>query len=126
MKSALHRCITTILSDDISVLQQFYVELFEFDILYESDWFILLMNADTHTEIGIMKRDHALIPDAFQKSPQGMYLTFVIDDVDQFYATVKNRGIDIIEAPQDTFYGQRRMLLNDPEGTLIDVSSVIS
>ena len=29
----------------------------------------------------------------------------------------------VVEEPVDLFYGQRRMILTDPDGTMVDVSS---
>lgn len=33
------------------------------------------------------------------------------------------RGVEIVEPPRDLFYGQRRVLVRDPAGTLVGVSS---
>lgn len=50
-------------------------------------------------------------------------LTVVVDDVDTVHARARAAGIEIVEPPTDLFYGQRRMLVTDPNGLLVDVSS---
>ena len=50
-------------------------------------------------------------------------LTVVVDDVDAVHAKALAAGDVIVEAPEDKFYGQRRMLLEGPEGVLLDISS---
>ena len=50
-------------------------------------------------------------------------LTIVVDDVDALHRQAVDRGLEVVESPRDLFYGQRRMLLVDPNGLLVDVSS---
>ena len=52
-----------------------------------------------------------------------MYLTFVVDNVDDIHARAVVRGLPIVQPPRDEFYGQRRFLTRDPDGTLVDISS---
>jgi uncharacterized glyoxalase superfamily protein PhnB len=46
-------------------------------------------------------------------------------NVDELYETTKTDGFKVLEEPSDTFYGQRRRLLRDPDGTLVDDSSPV-
>jgi uncharacterized glyoxalase superfamily protein PhnB len=57
--------------------------------------------------------------------PQGFYVTFVVDNTDYIYEIASKENFEIVEEPSDTFYGQRRLLLKDPNGTLVDISSPI-
>ena len=50
-------------------------------------------------------------------------MTFVVDDVDVAYERAVDMGIPIIREPRNEFYGQRRFLVTDPSGCLIDVCS---
>jgi len=65
------------------------------------------------------------VPKDFQKLPQGFYVTFVVDNVDDIFKIAESEKFEIISKPTDTFYGQRRLLLKDPNGTLVDISSPI-
>lgn len=50
-------------------------------------------------------------------------LTFVVDDVDVVHEFAAKRGDTIVEPPTNLFYGQRRMVVRDPDGTAVDISS---
>ena len=52
-----------------------------------------------------------------------MYVTFVVDDVDVAYERAVDMGVPIIREPRNEFYGQRRFLVTDPSGCLIDICS---
>ena len=118
------RILTNICSDDLAASKAFYVELLGLQVKYDSDWYVQLCVKDNpELEYGLIKRDHDLVPDEYQQSPTGMYVTFVVADVEQVYQQALNMGIPIIQAPRDEFYGQRRFLTRDPAGCLIDVCS---
>jgi uncharacterized glyoxalase superfamily protein PhnB len=53
----------------------------------------------------------------------GMYVTFVVDDVDMVYERALKMKVTIVETPRNEFYGQRRFLAIDPNGCLIDICS---
>lgn len=118
------RAFTSILSTKLPETRDFYTTLFDYAVLYDSDWFIQLGNPDNEAqELGILQQDHAIVPEGFRANAQGFYLTYVVEDVDKLYATAQEAGLDIIQAPENTDYGQRRMLLRDPNGVLVDCST---
>lgn len=91
---------------------------------FDSDWFVNLQAPENDAvELGILQRDHELVPERFRNAAGGGMLTIVVDNVDAVYERARARGEEIVEAPRDWFYGQRRMLLVDPNGMLVDVSS---
>ena len=119
----INRLLTNICSDNLSAGKKFYTELFDFQVDYDSDWFVHLISKDKQLELGLIDRSHEIVPKAYQTPPAGFYITFVVDNVDELFETAKTQGFEILEKPSDTFYGQRRLLLKDPDGTLVDVSS---
>jgi len=121
----VNRLIVNICSDKLSESRDFYTKLFDFKIDFDSDWFVHLISKDNQLELGIIDRTNQIVPSEYQNLPQGFYVTFVVDNVDEIYEISKKENIEIIEKPNDTFYGQRRLLLKDPNGTLVDVSSPI-
>lgn len=121
-----NRLITNICSSKLPESKNFYTKLFDLIVQFDSDWFVQLASKDKRLEIGIIDKNSDLIPTEFQFNPMGFYLTFVVDNADTIYEIAKTEKFDIVSEPADTFYGQRRFLLKDPNGTLIDVSSVIS
>ncbi len=118
------RGFPNIISDDLPTLKKWYQDLLGWEIEFDSDWFVHL-KAPNHPmlELGIIAADHDIVPTGATAGGGGTILTFVVDDVDNLHGVAKERGENIIEPPTDLFYGQRRMVLQDPAGTLVDVSS---
>jgi len=117
--------MTTICSDNLAKSRDFYIKLLDFDVNYDSDWFVHLIAKDKKLELGIIDRTHDIVPKDFQNKPQGFYVTFVVDSADEIFKIAQSEKFEIISKPSDTFYGQRRLLLKDPNGTLVDISSPI-
>ena len=122
----INRLMTNICSNKLTESKDFYTRLFDFNVDYESDWFIHLVSKDKLLELGIIAQTSEIIPEAFKHDPQGFYLTFVVDHVDEVFEIVKSSDFAIVSEPEDTFYGQRRLLLKDPNGALVDISSPIA
>ena len=118
------RILTNICSEDLQKSERFYVDLLGLTVKYDSDWYIQLSVPDNpEIEYGIILRSHELVPAEYQQQPTGMYVTFVVKDVDEVFEQAKSMGIEIIQAPRDEFYGQRRFLVKDPNGCLLDICS---
>ncbi len=122
---ALQRFMFNICSDDLPGSRDFYVRLFGFQVNFDSDWFVQLKDSTQPFELGIIARTHEMVPKDFQAQPQGIYPTFVVEDVEVQYRIAQEAGYTIVAPPIDTFYGQRRLLLKDPNGMLVDVSSLM-
>ncbi len=121
------RILTNICCDDLPRSRDFYVSLLGFEVNYDSDWYVQLKCAtNSELEFGIIARQHELVPARFQNAPTGMYVTFVVPDVDAAYAKATALGVEILQAPRNEFYGQRRFLAIDPNGCLIDICSPCS
>lgn len=124
---SIARLITNICSQDLAASRDFYTQLLGMAIAFDSDWYVQVVSGgECPLELGIIQQDHELIPSDFQAAPQGCYLTFVVEDVDVIYRRAQHLGAKIVQPPRDEFYGQRRLLLTDPNGLLIDVSSLIA
>ena len=120
----MERCFTNVLSGDVFKTAAFYENLLGMTRHFEADWFIILTHADSAgLEFGILKRDHDIVPADIRAAPAGVIVTFVVADCDETYRKAVAAGADIIGPPADMPYGQRRMLLRDPDGTVVDVSA---
>ena len=118
------RILTNICSDDLSKSKEFYVALLGLHVKYDSDWYVQLCSpADSDVEYGIIQRNRELVPKEYQNTPTGVYVTFVVEDVDVSYSKALAMNIPIIQKPRNEFYGQRRFLVKDPSGCLIDICS---
>jgi uncharacterized glyoxalase superfamily protein PhnB len=119
----IKRLLTNVCSKNLEESKKFYTSLFLFKVDYDSDWFIHLISEGRELELGIVLEQHEIVPSEAQGSASGVYLTFVVEDVDALYQKAKELGCNIQKSPEITFYGQKRMLLVAPEGTVCDVSS---
>lgn len=121
----IDRMMTNICSEQLSESRDFYTKLFDFTIDYDSDWFIHLISTDKKLELGIIDINSEIVTKDIRKQPTGTYITFVVDNVDELYKIAKTNEFKIVQSPVDTFYGQRRMLLKDPNNYIIDISSPV-
>lgn len=120
----IERAFSSVLTADIARAKDWYIDLFGFEVEFDSDWFVHLRSPDVPAiEVGLIARDHQIVAERMRPAPVGGLLTFVVDDVDREHRHALERGLDIVEPPTDLFYGQRRMLLADPDGQVVDVSS---
>ena len=117
--------MTNICSEKLSDSRDFYSTLFDFAIDYDSDWFVHLISKDKKLELGIIDINSEIVPNDVRKQPTGTYITFVVDNVDEVFKIAKTNKYEVVKSPENTFYGQRRMLLKDPNNYIIDISSPI-
>jgi catechol 2,3-dioxygenase-like lactoylglutathione lyase family enzyme len=121
---SFRRILTNICSDRLAESRDFYVALLDFEVSYDSDWYIQLRNpSHEELEFGIIFRENDLVPKEYQTAPSGMYVTFVVSNVELIYQKALDMGLRIVQEPRDEFYGQRRFLTVDPNGCLIDICS---
>lgn len=122
----MQRAFTNILCDNPEQLAQFYEEFLDMKRQGDFGWFIVLTHPElAGLEFGLLDRNHETVPDELAASPQGVILTFVVNDVEDYFDRARKIGADIIQQPKDMFYGQCRMLLKDPAGTTLDISSLV-
>lgn len=120
----IRRAFPNVFAKEVTKTRDFYVSMFGWRVDFDSDWFVHLQNPENDSvELGIIRRDQEIVPEEFRRSPAGAMLTIVVDDVDALFALAQQNEVPIVESPRNLFYGQRRMLIRDPEGTLVDVSS---
>lgn len=118
------RMMTNLCSDKLAESRDFYVSLLGFEVNYDSDWYVQLRSpGNAETGLGIIDRRNELVPPPFRSAPTGIYLTFVVPDVDAVFVQAKALGLTIVQEPRNEFYGQRRFLTVDPNGCLIDICS---
>ena len=122
---AIQRLMINICADSLQETAAFYTELFDFNTAFDSDWYIQLTANNQQFELGIIDRTNDLIPADYQTAPTGFYITLVVTDTDAIHKVATAKEYAVIASPENTSYGQRRLLLKDPSGTMVDVSSPI-
>ncbi|REF27600.1 putative enzyme related to lactoylglutathione lyase [Xenorhabdus cabanillasii] len=114
--------LTNILTDDLASTSNLFANLLNFNIEYKSDWFIT-MSSGAHRKISAFLRTSEFIPELYQKPCQGLIITFVVKDVEPYLSKAKTLTLELVEPPRDLPYGQRRLLIKDKSGALIDISA---
>jgi len=100
----INRILINICSDNLTESKDFYTKLFDLQVDYDSDWFVHLISKDKQLELGIIDRTNQIVPKAYQNSPQGFYITFVVENADDIFEIAKKEKLDILEEPTDTSY----------------------
>ena len=122
----MNRAFTNILSGDVEKTAGFYQELLGMKRAGDFGWFIVLMHDDMPGfEMGVLDKDHDTIPSGVSLNPAGYILTFVVDDLEGVYARAISMQTEILQEPTNMPYGQQRLMLRDPGGSVVDVSSPI-
>ena len=122
----MNRAFTSILCSNVDATAQFYQSLLGMTRAGDFGWFIVLSHdALPGFELGILARNHETIPPEVATRSGGVILTFVVDDVEAVHQKAKAVQAEVVQGPTDLPYGQRRLMLRDPAGTAIDISSPI-
>jgi len=120
----MQRAFANVLTDDFVGTVQFYEELLELKVTHNFGWFAVLGHpAMPKWEFGVLDKTHDTAPRS--EASGGVILTFVVDDVEAVFDKAEALGVPIIAPPTDMPYGQRRLLIRDPAGTLLDISALI-
>jgi predicted enzyme related to lactoylglutathione lyase len=120
----IERLVPALYVEDLERSASFYCELLGLKTGFASDWVVQLSDPENNAiELMLQPRTHGLVPKAFQHSPQGCSIVFVVPDCDLLFERAQAMGLEIIQEPKNEDYGQRRLLIVDPDGLLVDVSS---
>ena len=123
----MNRAFTNILAGDVSATAQFYEDLLGMKRTGDFGWFVILSHDNMPGfELGVLDRNHETIPAGVTDNPSGVVLTFVVASVEDVHSQAMTMNAEVVEAPKDLPYGQRRLMLRDPAGTAVDVSSPIA
>jgi len=118
------RGFPNIITEDLATTKAWYLELLDWQVEFDSDWFVHLSASDVvGVELGMIDAGHEIVSDLVASGSAGIMVTLVVDDVDDVHRKAVDLGYAVVQAPQDLFYGQRRMVLRDPSGTMVDISS---
>jgi catechol 2,3-dioxygenase-like lactoylglutathione lyase family enzyme len=49
----------------------------------------------------------------------GTWVAIILDNVDEYYTLIKNRGAKILTEPKDEAWNMREMFVQDPDGHII-------
>ncbi len=111
-----------LITDQLDGCKQFFVSLFGFEPVFDTDWYIHLVH-QSGAQLGFLIPDHPSQP-PFLKSRfagSGMIYSFEVDDVDDAYGELQKQDIQIVLEPKTEEWGQRHFLIAGPSGIIVDV-----
>lgn len=124
MSNQVDRLFYTILASKVEETADFYCSVLDLKRHFDSDWFIILTPKDGPLiELAILDVANPIVPAEAVKAPVGGILNFVVRDAHKAHENALALGAKIISGPTAMPYGQERLLLIDPNGQVIDISS---
>ena len=112
-----------ILTEKIAETKKFYTGVLNFGVSFENEFYLLLHTPDKESEISFLLPNHPSQQPFFHKpfQGQGVYLTIEVDDADELYALLKDKGVTIKIDIRDEPWGDRHFAIEDPNGIGIDI-----
>lgn len=112
-----------IITDKIEETKSFYMNVLDFGISFENDFYLLLHTKDKSAQLSFLKPNHPSQKPIFQTafSGKGVYLTIEVANVDVLYQKIKGKQIPIGIELRDEPWGDRHFAIVDPNGIGIDI-----
>lgn len=112
-----------IITEKLTETKKFYTEVLDFGVSFENEFYLLLHTPNQKSEISFLLPNHPSQKPIFQSEflGKGVYLTIEVDDVDQVYKKLKNKGIKMEVEIRDEEWGDRHFAIKDPNGIGIDI-----
>lgn len=110
---------------DVGASARFYRDYFGFEPVFESDWYVHLRGGGRGHELAIIAHDHETIPEPGRQPTSGLILSFEVEDAAADAARLAQAGVPIAQPLGDEVFGQRHVIVADPNGILIDIITPI-
>lgn len=112
-----------IITEKLSETKSFYTEVLGFGVNFENEFYLLLHTPNQSDQISFLLPNHPSQKPIFQSpfTGKGMYITIEVENVDELYQSIKNKGIEIEIELRDEPWGDRHFAIVDPNGIGIDV-----
>lgn len=122
MKTTLTNAYPLIITQDITRCAAFYTEHFDFDIVFEADWYIQLLSSNG-IELGILIEGAGNQPDALKTAyaGSGVVFTFEVENAKAEYEQFKASGTECLLEYTEEDWGQKHFIIQDPAGMFIDI-----
>lgn len=109
-----------LLCEDVARMKTFYHEILGFPIHRDwGDWVemrvgavLLTLRERGRPYDGVKSSNSASVQLAFRVAPA---------EVDACYSELRDKQVDILEAPRDRDYGHRTLFFRDPEGNILEI-----
>lgn len=123
-----------ILVDDFKLCFDFYKDILGYEVLWgdrDNVYASFKVSGDDKPAISIFKKSEMSLYDGYedigrQSKSDFIQLCINVDDVDECFAILKEKGVNFIGEPRNIHeWFMRCVLLRDPESNLIELSSNI-
>ena len=103
--------------------RDFFVKFFGMSLVFEASWVVMLARKEGgHIVLGLMAADHPSNPPGPETfGGRGMILTWQVEDAAKAFADAQKLGAPVAYGLAEEPWGQRRFVLRDPSGILVDV-----
>ena len=112
-----------IITEKLQETKNFYTEVLDFEVRFENEFYLLLHTPDQSAEISFLQPNHPSQKPIFQSefNGKGVYLTIEVENVDEVYKQLKNKGIEMEIEIRYEPWGDRHFAIKDPNGIGIDI-----
>jgi glyoxalase/bleomycin resistance protein/dioxygenase domain, putative len=115
-----------LMSEDVHQAAQFFIEHFQFQETFRSDWYISLKNIESGFELAFIDSKHGTVPQAYQSKASGLIINIEVDNVDFLYEELRQQGeMEFLLPIKSEDFGQRHFIVEAPGSVLVDVIQVI-
>jgi len=111
-----------LITDQVAECKEFFVSLFGFQSVFDSDWYLHLVHANG-AQLGFLVPGHPSQPSFLQSAfaGSGLVFAFEVESVDEAFDALQNSSADIVFQPKTEEWGQRHFMIAGPGGVTIDV-----
>lgn len=112
-----------IITEKLAESKAFYTQVLHFGVTFENDFYLLLHTPNQEAEISFLLPNHPSQQPIFQKpfTQQGVYLTIEVENIDDYYRSLKEQGVPIAIDLREEPWGDRHFAIIDPNGIGIDI-----
>lgn len=112
-----------IITEKLQETKKFYTEKLDFGVSFENEFYLLLHTPNHSAEISFLQPNHPSQKPIFQSAfnGNGAYLTIEVENVDEMYKQLKEKGVPIEIEIRDEPWGDRHFAIKDPNGIGIDI-----
>jgi len=112
-----------ITTTELQATRDFYVGNFGFAVVFEASWVVMLSAGDDGSiSLGLMTPDHPSRPPGPETfDGHGVIVTVQVADAAEAFARLRSQDAPIVYDLHDEPWGQRRFMMRDPAGMLVDV-----
>jgi catechol 2,3-dioxygenase-like lactoylglutathione lyase family enzyme len=115
-----------LLVEDVPASARFYVQHFGFRPRLELDWFTTLTHQDRPYELGFVRADHDTVPAGYRgRRAQGLIIGLLVPDAKEVDTRLRAAGVRVVLPLRDEPFGQRHVMVADPNDVLVDVVQTI-